>query len=212
MEASIRARALEVRRPGAYIGFLEWAAWGCLEQRRILMLLGADVWDIMEVFAPGVSIPADAPVCRVAAVRVSASGSWLSPGLPGQGLDANHFVIGSAPREPLPCAPASSKARGAGGDAQSNALRLGWLLRETVAQGDCGLDVMAYHLGLERIPLCWLELRVRIADFLDEHAADASWQEIAEACQESSTSDASRSSAWLGAKRRPHIYRLRLRA
>ena len=78
MEASIRARALAVRRPRDWLGFLEWCAWGCLEQRRVLMLLGDEVWDIHSVFAPAVVLPDDAPVCRVAAVRLTASGAWLS--------------------------------------------------------------------------------------------------------------------------------------
>ena len=198
METSIQDRAAAVRGPRAYIGFLEWCAWACLEQRRVLMLLGAEVWDILTVFAPSVVIPDEALVCRVAAIRMTGKDTWLSTG------DPNHFVIGSAPSVPLPRASSSAAPNGVEDDARRCALRHGWLLRPTIAQGDCGIDVMAHNLGLVRAPPTWLEIRTRIADFLVEHAADASWHVIAEGCQEANTHDAAaRSTSYLGAKRVP---------
>ena len=198
METSIRDRTAAVREPRAYIGFLEWCAWACLEQRRVLMLLGAEVWDILTVFAPSVVIPDEALVCRVAAIRMTGKDTWLSTG------DPNHFVIGSASSVPLPRASSSVAPNGVEVDARRCALRHGWLLRPTIAQGDCGPDVMAHNLGLVRAPPTWLEIRTRIADFLVEHAADASWHVIAEGCQEANTHDAAaRSTSYIGVKRVP---------
>ena len=57
MELSIRDRAATVRRPRAYIGFLEWCAWSCLEQRRVLMLIGTEVSRLVQfnAFVDGAS-------------------------------------------------------------------------------------------------------------------------------------------------------------
>ena len=63
----------------------------------------------------------------------------------------NHYVIGVA----------SGLAREKGSldhpsmSAKRAALHAGWILKDTIAQGDCAPDVMAYHLGLERAPPSW---------------------------------------------------------
>ena len=45
------AIAVEVHRPGAYLGFLEWVAWSVMERRQVLMLFGSEEWDLMHLFA-----------------------------------------------------------------------------------------------------------------------------------------------------------------
>ena len=64
---------------------------------------------------------------------------------------------------------------------------------------------MAHNLGLVREPPTWLEIRTRIADFLDGHAADPEWHDIAQVCQEANSGEASGSSSYLGAKRVPRM-------
>ena len=87
----------------------------------------------------------------------------------GPDVVPNNFVIGVASRtvrdEASPAHPSTS-ARGA-------ALHAGWLLESTVAQGDCGVDVMAYHLGLERTQPSWDLIRSSIVDFPTERAREA---------------------------------------
>ena len=47
MEAALRERIAEVRKPGRYLGFLEWVAWAYTQRWRVLMLYGSAVWDIV---------------------------------------------------------------------------------------------------------------------------------------------------------------------
>jgi len=181
MEAAITRRVREVRKPASYLGFLEWVAWGALYKRQVLMLFGNQEWDIMPLFAPQHPPIEYVGVCRVGAVRLEAGGKLLSAGLASSAtIDVNHFVIGVASgsaREATYALESSSCARRA-------AMQAGWLLKETVCQGDCALDAMAYHLGLERSEPTWTELRHAIADFLEGRAGDKLWQNIAVVCQE----------------------------
>ena len=78
MQAVLRARGEEVRRPGVYIGFLEWIAWGFIEHRRVLMLFGSEVVDVSAVFAPGLPDPGSSSTCHVAAVQRTEDGSLHS--------------------------------------------------------------------------------------------------------------------------------------
>ena len=188
MEAAILTRAAEVRQPGEYLGFLEWVAWGVLSRRRVFMLFGSHVCDVIEVFAPEVLPIAFEGVCRVAAVVYADGGALLAAGFGAHaGSFANHFVIAVASAE----SPAEIAAEGFApavahlpSCARRAALRAGWLLRGTVAQGDCGVDAMAYSLRRERTPATWAELREAIAEFLFLHAHQELWQDIAGACQE----------------------------
>ena len=47
MQAALRERIAEVRKPGRYLGFLEWVAWAVDRKRRVLMLYGSEVLDIV---------------------------------------------------------------------------------------------------------------------------------------------------------------------
>ena len=181
MEAALRARSEKIRKPGEYIGFLEWVIWGHMLNKRVLMLFGSTVKDVIETFAPGVGAAnPDEPwgVARVAAV--------MGTGVPGQWLAAegslphiNHYVIGvcfrrveaAAPIDPASCA-------------KRAAFQIGWVLKPTVADGNCGPDVMADNLQLPRNMETWTAIRESIADFMLHHAHQEAWQEVATACQE----------------------------
>ena len=143
MQAALSERIAEVRTPGQYLGFLEWVAWAVARKRRVYMRYGGQVWDIVSLFAPALQPIAYEGECRVAAARVQTFGEPLAA---GPDVVPNHFLIGVASgsvRDEASRVHPCTSARGA-------ALRAGWLLKGTVAQGDCGVDVMAYHLGLER--------------------------------------------------------------
>ena len=93
MQVAIVRRLCEVRKPGRYLGFLEWIAWGVHWNRRVLMLYGDQVWDLMELFAPALPARKFEGECRVAAVRVQTHGEMLSA---SAHLLPNHFLIGVA--------------------------------------------------------------------------------------------------------------------
>ena len=200
MQVAIVRRLCEVRKPGRYLGFLEWIAWGVHWNRRVLMLYGDQVWDLMELFAPALPARKFEGECRVAAVRVQTHGEMLSA---SAHLLPNHFLIGVASGhardEGSPTHPSTSARRAA--------LHVGWLLKDTVMQGDCGVDVMAYHLGLERGQPSWNLIRNSIVAFLSVHMHEALWQDIAEVCQEGHRKPREEPGGVLGAVPRPLLPR-----
>ena len=82
----------------------------------------------------------------------------------------NHFVIGvasgRAAASDVEPAVVGAAVVDSASCAKRAALRAGWILKTTVSDGDCGPDVMAYHLGLPRNIETWAGLREAIADFM----------------------------------------------
>ena len=189
MAASIHARALEVEEPCEWLGFFEWICWSVLRRVRVLMLFASHVVDLRARFAPGLAaLPDDAVVHRVAAVRVVEGGAWHSAeAAAGCPVDVNHFVIGvpiagaaaCAVHAEMPIVPNEAL------DASLAAAKAGWGLKATVCQGDCGVDVMAYHDGAERCADSWKAIRRELATFMRDIAAIPVWQDVFQACQES---------------------------
>ena len=54
----------------------------------------------------------------------------------------------------------------------------------TAAQGDCGLDVMAYWDGRDRTPNQWKSLRLEIGVAIEGLASDPRWHKVFVACAE----------------------------
>ena len=54
----------------------------------------------------------------------------------------------------------------------------------TAAQGDCGLDVMAYWDGLDRTPKQWKSLRLEVGVAIEGLASDPQWHTVFVACAE----------------------------
>ena len=126
----MRSRAAEVRRPGTYLGMLDWVIWGHSTNTRVVMLFGEATFDLMNMVAPGVgaSDPAAAwGAARVAAVTCTGTyGTWLAA--VGTLPAINHYVIGSALQRAQQDTPS-----GGGGQASS-------LVRQA-SSASCGLDV-----------------------------------------------------------------------
>ena len=186
MEAAIIARAAKVRQSGQYLGFLEWATWGHLHNMRVSMLFGTTKQEVLELFAPSVGAAnPDQPwgVARVAAVRsTGVVGKWLAAS--GDNPIVNHFVIGVASKLSASGDDPAVVGHAKASCARRSALRAGWQLKATSADGNCGPDAMAYHLGLPRRLYTWNRFRSEIADFLVAHAGDSKWQDVAKSCQE----------------------------
>lgn len=185
MDQCLRNRATEVRHPGVYLGFLEWVAFAHLYNRRVLMLFGTSIVDVMAVFAPGMDYAKPAqPVsdAHVACVKIGLNGALLAAhGHP----QVNHFVIGiPGPRFEYIAAGANTNPGDVALCAHEAAKCAGWSLKATIAQGDCGVDAMCWCLGYLQDHEARAAMRKRIASFLTEVANDDVWQEIAKACQE----------------------------
>ena len=182
----MRSRAAEVRRPGTYLGLLDWVIWGHSTNTRVVMLFGEATFDVMNIVAPGVgaSDPAAAwGVARVAAVTCTGTyGTWLAA--VGSLPVVNHYVIGSALPRSERDTPSGGEGRPAVSCAKRAALRAGWMLTATAEDGNCAVDAMAHFQGAAREPKSWQVIRDSIADFMVSHSADAQWQQVALACQE----------------------------
>lgn len=181
---SIRKRAAEVRRMGIYIGFWEWTVWSFLKDVLVLMLFGTEVVDVRRVFGP----PAAAPTRgthRVAAVQCE-GGSYKSAVMRGRGHGpvCNHFLVGAARPGGVDSGVADAPVPAQGRSAVRAAMRVGWVLRETTRAGDCGIDVMAYHSRLVRVPSSWKTIRNQLADFMLDVVDTPAWQDAFVACQD----------------------------
>jgi hypothetical protein len=54
----------------------------------------------------------------------------------------------------------------------------------TAAQGDCGLDVMAYWDGVDRTPSQWKSLRLEVGVAIEGLASDPQWHTVFVECAE----------------------------
>ena len=94
MAEAMLKRSGEVRRLGVHLGMLEWLMWGVMNKRRVHLLYGPNVNDIVLLY--GVASEVEVlqwPVAAVAAVQIQPdTGSWLAP--VGNSQVVNHFVIG----------------------------------------------------------------------------------------------------------------------
>jgi hypothetical protein len=121
---------------------------------------------------------------RIAAVRVTTKGTWLSAPEVGSGI-INHFVIGlAAVDRGVVQAPAAGRSLVVT-TARNAAMSVGWTLKATVAQGDCGPDSLAYHDdATKRSPAAWLGVREELARFMDTVQNQRVWQQVFRACCE----------------------------
>ena len=51
-----------------------------------------------------------------------------------------------------------------------------FLMVDTIAQGDCGPDTMCVHLGLQRGPQSWQNVRKLLQGYTAESAKDPDWR------------------------------------
>jgi hypothetical protein len=183
-KSKISERADVVRIPGKHIGFFELVVWSWLRRVRVLMLYGRNIVDVRAWF--GVALPEQVLVGthRVAAVRVTTKGNWLSAPEVGSGI-INHFVIGCAAVDRMVVeAPAAGRSLVVT-TARRAAMSVGWTLKKTVAQGDCGPDSLAYHDdATNRSPEAWLGVREELARFMDTVQNQVVWQQVFRACGE----------------------------
>jgi hypothetical protein len=187
---AMRARAAEIREAFSYIGLFEWVAWGVQTKVQILMLFGTGIVNLRQTFAPSMP-PHSRSTLRVCAVSIADDGEgWLSAAPDGRGQMpvVNHYVIGvgAVPDVGSATSPAGAEATSHSQcvSAVQHALRVGWLLRPTVTDGDCGIDCMSWHLHLPRDFEIRMGIRSELADFIERVAEDEAWQDVFAACCE----------------------------
>ncbi len=63
-------------------------------------------------------------------------------------------------------------------------MKVGWVLKHIQKLGDCGIDAMAYHSGLVRIPSTRQAIRRGLSKFTLDNMNKKEWQESFVCCQD----------------------------
>ena len=171
---------------GEDVGFWEWVVWSFMRDVSVPFLFGSEVVDVRVVFGPA-SVAPTRGIHRVAAVMLAANGSYRSAVAPdnrGHVPVVNHFLVGTTKRGVVDVVatgpPAIHRERCAG----RSAMKVGWVLKHTQKLGDCGIDVMAYHAGLVRIPSTWQAIRRDLSKFMLVKLNKKEWQDSFVCCQD----------------------------
>ena len=128
-------------RPGTHIGKFEFLVWSILRRKRVWILFGGEPYDVAEVYGAALPLPEFTSTARVVGCRYFADTCYR---VNAECTDLNHWLIGKRKAAGEP--PESYYKNLAGAVAE----HAGWSIRKTVAQGDCGIDCMAYYDGRPR--------------------------------------------------------------
>ena len=155
-------RAQTVQCSEQWVGLFEWIARGVMRSTRVQILFGSYVVDVLAWFAPTFVVETPAFITRAAAVRLRGD-AWRTVQTDAGCLPlVNHYVLGAPikgtavqvwsglDKDKKPVAERCAIAAG---------MEAGWLLQPTVAQGDCGIDVMAASASMTRSPDNWQLVR-----------------------------------------------------
>jgi len=163
---ALAVRAEEVACIGEHIGLFEWLAWASLTQTRILLLIGREIIDVVDLVGVGlVVLPSDAPIHRVVGCSFKTGIAYSAVDPITGAIDLNHYMIGTLLSNeidsvasvavsdvvvplPLPVALAIDFRE----FVCNAALVVGWHVRLTQAMGDCGIDCMCFFADLPRDP------------------------------------------------------------
>ena len=150
------------------------------------MLFGSEVVDVRVVFGPVAGAPTRG-THRVAAVMLAANGTYRSAVAPdnrGHVPVINHFLVGTAKRGVVDVVATGPPSIHRERCAVRAAMKVGWVLKHTQKLGDCGIDVMAYHSSLVRIPSTWQAIRRDLSKFMLDNINKKEWQESFVCCQD----------------------------
>ncbi len=171
------ARAEAAGQPRRLTGSLELVAFCCFRKRRLYVQLIEGWVDIMAAFAPSLvdaswhvePFPVELFLCRWSHARKQWElAAWN---------DASHFMAGIH-------VPGVGAASVVGTSAVAEGLRRGFIVMETVCDGDCCLDALTIADGAQRTAENRLRLRLAIRDVLTVQARNPAWANVVEATQE----------------------------
>ena len=178
----IRNRAATIRRPREYIGLFEFATWCWARSRNVLLNMGTE-WVSMDDWYPYLQARTRGQDSKDA-VHIAAAywnGAHWCAVHDAYKTAVRHYVIAYPCGLPIASAEAVVVPR-----LDMQLRNLGFMLITTAAQGDCGIDALAYYDNeyQRRGPEDWKELRHLLAREMSEHAGEPAWQEIFKACWE----------------------------
>ena len=163
---SMLRNSARVRRMGQYIGLFEWALfayWWCVD---VMVHLATHVLNPIQHLLPGLlnvhrnrlQTTVNKEVMHVAWCKVGENGKLeLSR---DNSHEVNHFVLLVKLAEVSDDVPSHDFPDG--GDLTVWAENNGFMVIETICQGDCGMDCMAAYLGMPRRAASWMLLRNKL--------------------------------------------------
>ena len=189
LTAQIQARADSVEQDREWTSLFDLVVYAFLRKRRVHCCFGAQIVDIVNVFAPwlGPSLDDTKPIARFVGCVCKGGKLLVSKSKDGAFPRMNHWIIGV----PVPgfCidivaegAPPSVSAKYT--DAGVAAGKVGWHVKPTDATGNCGVDAMTYFDGGERDAEGWKATREELAQLMREISALDLWHDCFKACQE----------------------------
>ena len=178
----IVARAATVRRQGEYIGFFEFAIWCFLRRRNLCLNLGTK-WVHLDELHPMLQEYTRAQDSKTSAHIAGCHwddelSTWAA--IHEEYKFALGHYVAAVPLDDKP--PTQEVCR----TLQYQLYALGYMIIGTAAQGDCGIDALAYYdndfvdLGLVE----YRKLRYELATAMRTFANEVSWQKVFRACQE----------------------------
>ena len=178
---TLLALARAIRRPRAFVGYSAFVLMGLLKKCQLCIWEGVTRVDLLETFTPWAkehctrAVAVTGIVCKVMAV---AGGSLECVPISEEHLvgSMNHYVGG--------CAMPESAVAGNTLGFDAFYASLGVAVIATVADGDCGLDVMCLMLGQPQSLACRTALRIEISDYLILRIGEPWMQELMVALQE----------------------------
>ena len=188
----------EIKRTAMYLGLFAFVVCAVLRGRRVEIILGDRVSDVLHAYAAwawGDAQPCEprraAVFCRIFTATIAGTDHVVARAL--RGLEdvatGNHWMpcvelppasVDAAlpvhePCDGLLCGPAGGGYMCVAPLA-SQLRRMGWQLLPCQARGDCAIDCMTYWDGLPREPAVWKRLRVELAAAVRGHADCPLWQ------------------------------------
>ena len=180
LQHDMRLRADEVLKPRKHVGYFEWLVWSRLVGRPVDVLIGEEVLNVSEIFGGGLGLNTSEPACLAIATTWNRDlNRWCGESAESLYSRSNHFLIGTL-HPPPPSAIASLPLEAI----EVAASKVGWGVLTTVAQGDCGIDAMAYHSGRARDAESWDDIREDLAGAILSLCENVDWQDAFETCQE----------------------------
>ena len=188
--AQIKARAAKVSENREWTSLFDWLVYAALRKRRVHVCFGAQVIDLVKVFAPWLESHLDDTKQVVRALGCVLAGGQLHVAKTTNGLlpSMNHWVIGV----PVPgfCIVvegdgASTDLTASMTDASVAAGKVGWRIKETEATGNCGVDTMTYADNCsERNEASWSALRAELSQYMHDISGLDLWHDCFKVCQE----------------------------
>ena len=196
--------ARELRKSGRYIGPFAFLAFALLRRKKVYLLMGEHLLDVVQHFAPWAEetmlaqpIRRVGVFCRVMTAKLKDKADVVvvrSVHGDNDLRNGNHWVAAtdlpahmSVDDFPLhePCrGNVCGTTRQCVAPVRRSTAQQGFLVHVTQSRGDCGIDAMCFWEGRPRTANAFKELRLQLAEIITRNGADHLWQSAFVGCGE----------------------------